>query len=100
MTFILWRGVVYFNFIFESIHFKLIAKAKKIRTLFIPRAYCVYMHMKENIKTVQIVQQIDSKFIVELYKKAKKEKGEKRQKLVEQAFLLSKHIGKYLTIKV
>lgn len=56
--------------------------------------------MKENIKTVQIVQQIDSKFIVELYKKAKKEKGEKRQKLVEQAFLLSKHIGKYLTIKV
>ncbi len=33
MTFILWRGVVYFNFIFGYSHFKLIAKAKKIPTL-------------------------------------------------------------------
>jgi len=29
------RGVVFFNFIFEYNHFKLMAKAKKIRTLYI-----------------------------------------------------------------
>jgi hypothetical protein len=56
--------------------------------------------MNDNIKTVEIVQKIDSKFIIELYKKARERKGDQRQKLVERAFLLSKHIGKYLTIKV
>lgn len=56
--------------------------------------------MKDNVKTVEIVQKIDSEFIVELYKKAREKKGEERQKLVEQAFLLSKHIGKYLTVKI
>tara|TARA_Y100001938_G_C7851673_1_gene311100 strand:+ start:384 stop:554 length:171 start_codon:yes stop_codon:yes gene_type:complete len=56
--------------------------------------------MEDNIKTVQIVQKIDSEFIVELYKKAKKKKGEERMRLTERAFMLSKHIGKYLTVKV
>ena len=56
--------------------------------------------MKDNVKTVQVVQKIDSKFIVELYKKAQEKKGEERMKLIEEAFLLSNHIGKYLTVKV
>lgn len=56
--------------------------------------------MKDDVKIVEVVQKIDSEFIVELYKKAQKEKGEKRRKLTEKAFLLSKHIGKYLTVKV
>jgi len=58
------------------------------------------MYMEDNVKTVRIVQKIDSEFIVELYKKARSKKGEERMKLTRQAFLLSKHIGKYLTIKV
>jgi hypothetical protein len=56
--------------------------------------------MEDNVKTVQIVQKIDSEFIVELYKKAQTKKGEERMRLVEQAFVLSKHIGKYLTVKI
>jgi len=56
--------------------------------------------MEEDIKTVQVVKKIDSEFIIDLYKKALEKKGEERMKLTRQAFLLSKHIGKYLTIKV
>tara|TARA_R100000808_G_C2053163_1_gene87793 strand:- start:51 stop:221 length:171 start_codon:yes stop_codon:yes gene_type:complete len=56
--------------------------------------------MEEDIKTVQVVKKIDSEFIIELYKKALEKKGEERMKLIRQAFTLSNHIGKYLTIKV
>lgn len=56
--------------------------------------------MKDNVKTVQVVKKIDSEFIIELYKKALQKKGEERMKLIRQAFSLSNHIGKYLTIQV
>lgn len=58
------------------------------------------MYMEDDIKTVQVVKKIDSEFIIELYKKALEKKGEERMKLIRQAFTLSNHIGKYLTIKV
>ncbi len=55
--------------------------------------------MGQKVRIVKVAHKIDSEFIVALYKKAKEKKGAERQKLVEQALLLSKHIGKYLTIE-
>tara|TARA_R110002020_G_scaffold32638_1_gene100137 strand:+ start:769 stop:921 length:153 start_codon:yes stop_codon:yes gene_type:complete len=48
------------------------------------------------VKEVKVKFKITPEFIVELFKKAKLEKGEKRQQLMKQAKFLSAHIGSYL----
>ena len=52
--------------------------------------------MEKEIKTVVIKQKIDEDFIIDLYKKAQKCKGEKKKKMMDQVRLLSQNIGSYL----
>lgn len=52
---------------------------------------------KENeTKVVEIKHKIDSDFILDLYEKARKEKGEKKKQLMNEIHFLSEHIGMYL----
>ena len=48
------------------------------------------------MKEVKVKFKITPEFIVDLFKKAKLEKGEKRQELIKQAKFLSEYIGSYL----
>ncbi len=54
------------------------------------------MKKNKNTKKVKIKYKIDHDFILDLYEKAKKEKGEKREELMQQVYFFSEHIGKYL----
>jgi len=56
--------------------------------------------MDNNKRQVEIKHKIDTTLVAEYYIKAKKEKGEKRRKLLKQAFYLSRHIGKYLVVSI
>jgi len=49
-----------------------------------------------NNKIVKIKHKIDSDFILNLYDRAKAEKGKKRKELMDQVYFFSKHIGEYL----
>ena len=52
---------------------------------------------KENkTKEVTIKYKIDSDFVLNLYEKAKKEKGKKREELMQQVYFFSENMGKYL----
>ena len=48
------------------------------------------------MKSITVRHRIDSDFILDLYERAKKEKGEARIKLLKQVAFFSKHIGEYL----
>jgi len=54
------------------------------------------MKDKKQTKEVTIKYKIDSDFILNLYEKAKKEKGEKRKELMQQVYFFSENMGKYL----
>ena len=49
-----------------------------------------------NNKIVKIKHKIDSDFILNLYERAKAEKGKKRKELMDQVYFFSEHIGEYL----
>lgn len=57
--------------------------------------------MKKNNQTKEVIikHKIDSNFILDLYEKAKKEKGEKRKELMKEVYFFSEHIGEYLAQK-
>jgi hypothetical protein len=55
--------------------------------------------MEDDKKTVDIKQNIDANLILNLYKEAQKEKGKKRQDILDKAAILKNHIGKYIAIK-
>ena len=55
--------------------------------------------MEDDKKTVEIKQKIDVNLILNLYKEAQKEKGKKRQDILDKAAILKNHIGKYIAIK-
>jgi hypothetical protein len=55
--------------------------------------------MEDDKKTVEIKQKIDANLILNLYKEAQKEKGKKRQDILDKAAILKNHIGKYIAIK-
>jgi len=52
---------------------------------------------KENkTKKVTIKHKIDSDFILDLYERAKKAKGEEKERLMKEVWFFSEHMGKYL----
>jgi len=55
--------------------------------------------MDEDKKIVEIKEKIDADLILSLYKEAQKEKGKKRQDILEKAAILKNHIGKYIAVK-
>ena len=55
--------------------------------------------MEDDKKTVEIKQKIDANLILNLYKEAQKEKGKKRQDILDKAAILKNHIGKYIAVK-
>ena len=55
--------------------------------------------MDDDKEIVEITHKIDADFIIALYKEAGKEKGEKRQEILDKAAILKNHIGKYIAIK-
>jgi hypothetical protein len=55
--------------------------------------------MDEGKKIVEIKEKIDADLILSLYKEAQKEKGKKRQDILEKAAILKNHIGKYIAVK-
>ncbi len=55
--------------------------------------------MEDDKKTVEIKQKIDANLILNLYKEAQKEKGKKRQDILDKAAILKNHIGKYIALK-
>jgi hypothetical protein len=54
------------------------------------------MKKNKNTKKTTIKYKIDHDFILDLYEKARKEKGEKRDELMQQVYFFSEHIGEYL----
>ena len=53
--------------------------------------------MDDDKEIVEITHKIDADFIIALYKEAGKEKGEKRQEILDKAAILKNHIGKYVS---
>tara|TARA_B000000565_G_C23573774_1_gene296434 strand:+ start:44 stop:214 length:171 start_codon:yes stop_codon:yes gene_type:complete len=54
------------------------------------------MKDKKQTKEVKIKYKIDADFVLNLYEKAKKEKGKKREELMQQVYFFSENMGKYL----
>ena len=48
------------------------------------------------MKIVKVKHKITHDFLLDLYEKSKKLKGEKKKELLEQIEFLSNHIGEYL----
>jgi hypothetical protein len=55
--------------------------------------------MEDDKEIAEIKHKIDADFIIALYKEAGKEKGKKRQDILDKAAILKNHIGKYIAIK-
>tara|TARA_R110002051_G_scaffold163500_2_gene234776 strand:+ start:1441 stop:1611 length:171 start_codon:yes stop_codon:yes gene_type:complete len=55
--------------------------------------------MEDEKEIVEIKHKIDAEFIIGLYRKASKEKGKKRQDILDKTAILKNHIGKYIALK-
>ena len=54
------------------------------------------MKKNKNTKKTTIKYKIDHDFVLDLYEKARKERGGKRDELMQQVYFFSEHIGEYL----